>query len=31
MLRVVLKKLVRKKVKKVAFDHCKTTSERFVI
>ena len=30
-LRVALKKLARKKVKKVAFDHCKTTSERFVI
>ena len=34
-LRVVLKKLarklVRKKVKKFAFDHCKTGSERFVI
>ena len=35
MLRVALKKLarklVRKKVKKFAFDHCKTCSERFVI
>ena len=34
-LRVVLKKLARrlvgKKVKKFAFDHCKTCSERFVI
>ena len=34
-LRVALKKLarklVRKKVKKFAFDHCKTCSERFVI
>ena len=30
-LRVVLKKTRKKKVKKVAFDHCKTTSERFVI
>ena len=34
MLRVALKKharkLVRKKVKKFAFDHCKTCSERFV-
>ena len=34
-LRVALKKLtrklVRKKVKKLAFDHCKTGSERFVI
>ena len=34
-LRVVLKKLVRrlvrKKVKKFAFGHCKTCSERFVI
>ena len=33
-LRVALKKLarklVRKKVKKFAFDHCKTCSERFV-
>ena len=35
MLRVALKKLarklVRKKVKKFAFDHCKTCSERFVM
>ena len=35
MLRVALKKLarklVRKKVKKFAFDHCKKGSERFVI
>ena len=30
-LRVALKKLARKKVKKFAFDHCKTGSERFVI
>ena len=30
-LRVALKKHARKKVKKFAFDHCKTCSERFVI
>ena len=30
-LRVALKKLARKKVKKFAFDHCKTGSDRFVI
>ena len=31
MLRVALKKTRKKKVKKFAFDHCKTCSERFVI
>ena len=31
MLRVALKKTRKKKVKKFVFDHCKTTSERFVI
>ena len=30
-LKKLARKLVRKKVKKFAFDHCKTCSERFVI
>ena len=30
-LKKLARKLVRKKVKKFAFDHCKTGSERFVI
>jgi len=30
-IKKLARKLVRKKVKKFAFDHCKTCSERFVI
>ena len=30
-LKKLARKLVRKKVKKFAFDHCKTGSDRFVI